>query len=347
MASAANGRIDWVDTAKGFCIIFVVMMHSTIGVEIAAGEPGWMGAIVAFAKPFRMPDFFMISGLFLGLVIDRPWRSYLDRKVVHFAYFYVLWLTIQFAVKAPMMAGEIGWAGVAGQYLLAYVQPFGTLWFIYMLPVMFVITKALHRAGLPWYLVLGAAALLQIAPIHTGSVLIDEFASRYVFFYCGYVFAARAFALAHWARHHLPLAIAGLLAWGLVNGGLVFTGYSEWPVISLALGGAGALAVIVFSALLTQLGVSAPLRHCGENSIVVYLAFFFPMAATRIILLKTGIIPDVGWISLIVTAAGVIAPLVLWWLIQRTGLGTFLFVRPAWARLSGTGPGRTQPQAAE
>ena len=49
-----------------------------------------MGAFVAFAKPFRMPDFFLISGLFLTRAIDRDWHDYLDRKVWHFAYFYVL-----------------------------------------------------------------------------------------------------------------------------------------------------------------------------------------------------------------------------------------------------------------
>ena len=48
-----------------------------------------------------MPDFFLISGLFLASVIDRDWRTYLDRKVVHFVYFYLLWMTIQFAFKAP------------------------------------------------------------------------------------------------------------------------------------------------------------------------------------------------------------------------------------------------------
>jgi len=37
-----DGRIDWVDYAKGFCIIFVVMMHSTLGVEAAAGSHGWL-----------------------------------------------------------------------------------------------------------------------------------------------------------------------------------------------------------------------------------------------------------------------------------------------------------------
>jgi uncharacterized membrane protein YcfT len=28
----SGGRVDWVDYAKGFCIVFVVMMHSTLGV---------------------------------------------------------------------------------------------------------------------------------------------------------------------------------------------------------------------------------------------------------------------------------------------------------------------------
>src|SRR5262249_4665635 len=98
---AGRGRRAWVHYCKGFCIVFVVMMHSTLGVEQAAGQDGWLHTVVAFAKPFRMPDFFMISGLFLAQVIDRDWRTYLDRKVAHFAYFYVLWMTIQFLVKGP------------------------------------------------------------------------------------------------------------------------------------------------------------------------------------------------------------------------------------------------------
>ncbi len=97
----AGERVDWVDYAKGICIVMVVMMHSVLGVELAAGQTGFMHLVVMFAKPFRMPDFFLISGLFVSVVIDRDWRTYLDRKVVHFAYFYVLWVTIQFGFKAP------------------------------------------------------------------------------------------------------------------------------------------------------------------------------------------------------------------------------------------------------
>jgi uncharacterized membrane protein YcfT len=33
-------RIDWVDYAKGICIVMVVMMHSVLGVEKAAGDTG-------------------------------------------------------------------------------------------------------------------------------------------------------------------------------------------------------------------------------------------------------------------------------------------------------------------
>src|SRR5436853_6769661 len=184
-----RGRVDWVDYAKGFCIVFVVMMHSTLGVEQAAGEQGWLHAIVAFAKPFRMPDFFLISGLFLAQVIDRDWRTYLDRKVVHFAYFYLLWLTIQFAFKAPLFVHEHGVMSTVWLYVESFWEPFGTLWFIYLLPIFFVVTKLARSLRVPALAVWLAAAALQTAAIHTGYTVIDGFAGRFVFFYTGYLAA--------------------------------------------------------------------------------------------------------------------------------------------------------------
>src|ERR1700754_2593617 len=182
---SAAARVDWVDYAKGICIIMVVMMHSVLGVELAAGKTGFMHVLVAFAKPFRMPDFFLISGLFLPLVIDRDWRTYLDRKAVHFAYFYVLWVTIQFGFKAPAFAAEQGWAHVGVEYLEAFIEPFGTLWFIYLLPVFFVVTKVLRRAP-PLAIWFAAAALemLHVATGWNGKVYLFE---RNVYFFCEYL----------------------------------------------------------------------------------------------------------------------------------------------------------------
>lgn len=340
------GRVDWVDTAKGICIIFVVMMHSVLGVEAAAGETGWMHVVVAFAAPFRMPDFFLISGLFLSNVIARDWKLYLDRKVVHFAYFYVLWMTIQFAVKAPVFMGDMGAMGTLEFYLLSFVQPFGTLWFIYMLPVFFVVCKLAHDNRIPWQVMLAFGAVLQVAPIHTGWLLVDEFASRFVYFYAGYIFAPQIFRLAAWARERIGVSLAYLVGWGLVNGGLVYFGWAHLPVIALALGAAGAGAIILTSALIVNSGQLGFLRHFGANSIVIYLAFFFPMGVTRVILLKLGFL-DIGTVSLIVTIVASVSPMILFLMIRKTNLGWFLFKRPEWAHLTGTFGRKRQPQAAE
>ena len=81
-AKEPASRIAFVDYGKGFCIVLVVMMHSVLGLEAAVGHEGWLHAVVAFAKPFRIPSFFLIAGLFLSRSIDSDWRSYLDRKVL-------------------------------------------------------------------------------------------------------------------------------------------------------------------------------------------------------------------------------------------------------------------------
>ncbi|HMH98817.1 MAG TPA: acyltransferase family protein [Bradyrhizobium sp.] len=324
-APRAPARIDWVDYAKGICIVMVVMMHSVLGVELAAGQPGFMHWLVMFAKPFRMPDFFLISGLFLSVVIDRDWRTYLDRKVVHFAYFYVLWVTIQFGFKAPAFAAETNWGHVGYLYLESFIEPFGTLWFIYLLPIFFVVTKLTRR--IPSAAIWAVAAALEAAHVATGWTAIDEFCARFVYFYSGYLFADYVFALSDRARAQPALALVGLALWTLVNGGLVISGYSEWPIVSIALGLAGAGAIIVMGTLLARMRWLNFLRYCGEHSIVIYLAFFLPMAATRTLLLRSGLIADIGAVSLIVTIVGVAGALAIW----RAALAVhanFLFERP-------------------
>jgi uncharacterized membrane protein YcfT len=325
--AAPHTRVDWVDYAKGFCIVFVVMMHSTLGVEQAAGGEGWLHTVVAFAKPFRMPDFFLISGLFLAQVIDRDWRTYLDRKVMHFVYFYALWVTIQFAMKAPLLLNEHGAAGAAWAYLQALWEPFGTLWFIYLLPIFFVVTRLARELKIPPVLVWCVAAALEIAPVATGWTVIDEFAGRFVYFYTGYLLAPRIFALAKEVQASPDAALAGIIAWGLMNGLLVAGGAAELPFVSLGLGLTGAMAVVAISALMAMSDLFKPLRYCGQNSIVIYLAFFLPMAASRAVLLRTGWITDIGTISVIVTLAGVLGALLMFWA-TRHSFARFLFERP-------------------
>jgi len=326
--NVTSGRVGWVDYAKGLCIVMVVMMHSTLGVEKYAGGEGWLGLAVEFARPFRMPDFFLISGLFLARVIDRDWRTYLDRKVIHFAYFYVLWVTIQCAFRCWVDADSLSDLPVL--WFNSMIEAPGAMWFIYMLPVFFVVTKLTR--GIPWWIVWSAGALLQIAPIHTGFTGIDEFASRFVYFYTGYALAPMIFKYAALAQRQVVGGLAFLGVWAAINGTLVFSGYGDLPVISLALGLYGAAAIVCVGALLSRIRLAAPLRYCGEHSIVIYLGFFLPMVVTRMVLLKTGLVPDIGAMSAIVTAISVVSPIILYWIVRGIPL-RFLFERPGWARL--------------
>jgi uncharacterized membrane protein YcfT len=330
---AEGGRVPWVETAKGICIVLVVMMHSTLGVGDAMGHEGFMHGVVAFARPFRMPDFFLVSGLFLSRVIDRDWRTYGDKRIVHFLYFYLLWLLIQSALKVgPLSGGSL--LGLAEHLAVALVEPYGTLWFIYILAVFSAVTKLLR--GLPPALLLGFGAALEIAPIHTEWTLLAEFCDRWVYFLGGYLLAPRIFGLAQWAVAHRVAALAALGVWAVVNGALALTpaglaGYptlATLPVLSLMLGAAGAMAIVTMAALLTETRLAWPFCYAGRHSIAIYLAFFLPMAATRTALLKTGVIQDVGLVCLIVTTVAVLVPLLLERLVRNTP-ARFLFRRPA------------------
>jgi uncharacterized membrane protein YcfT len=337
MASAAKSRIDWVDYAKGICIVLVVMMHSTLGVEKAAGAASWLNGFIEWARPFRMPDFFMISGLFLASRIDRPWREYLDSKVLHFAYFYLLWMTIQFALKAWPIYQADGVAGLASGYGMGFIEPYGTLWFIYLLPIFFVVTKLARH--MPPLLIFAVAALLEIAPIETGWMLIDEFAARFVYFYAGFWLAQHIFAFAAKVDATKTLAIlSGLVLWAFFNGFMVAHGFSHMPVVSLGLGFIGACAVVATGVLLSKFRLADGLRYCGQNSIVIYLAFFLFMAATRSVMLKFAGGFDLGIIALLTTAAGVIGPILLFWATRKTAL-SYLFRRPEAISLSHFVPG--------
>ena len=345
-----GSRVAWVDTAKGICIILVVMMHSTLGVGEALGREGFMHWVVAFAKPFRMPDFFLVSGLFLGRVIARDWRSYADKRVVHFFYFYLLWLVIQSGAKYGQVSGGSP-LGFLQHLVHGLYEPYSTLWFIYILAVFSVATKLLRKVS-PIVLLAGAA-VLQILPIETNSFLLNEFCERWVYFLAGYLFSARIFALAASAPANPRPALLGIAVWALINGALALTAspfapfptLAELPLVSLALGLAGAVAIVAMASLLTSYASRAvePLRYCGQNSIAIYLAFFLPMAATRTLLVKTGVIADAGVVSLLVLLAAVLVPLAVERAVRHTPL-FFLFRRPAWAHIVPARPAmRLQP----
>ena len=344
--SGQSSRLDWVDAAKGISIILVVMMYSVFNVGQSEDGVGLFHYVIGFATPFRMPEFFLISGLFLSQVIGRDWRRYADRRVVHYFYFYALWAVIHLVVKIGLASGNP--VEAAQQIALAVVEPYGVLWVIYLLGVFSAVTKLAYQFKVPHLVAFVAGAALQMASITTGSYLIDQFCHYFVFFYAGYALAPAIFRIVDWAEAHRALALLGLAVYAAINAALVFSpgyavlpnhiqmGYAALPGVHLVLAIVGSIALCVTAALLIRLPFTSWLRWLGEHSIVVYLVFVLPMSFIRIALDKVGIIHDVTILSFIVIVGSIAVSVGLYLLVQVTGRGKFLFERPAWAHLPGT-----------
>ena len=163
-----------------------------------------------------------------------------------------------------------------------------------------------------------------------------------MFFYAGYLFGGGILGESGKVPSRMTLAVAALAIWAVANLWLVKVDLAATPFISLALGLTGAAAVVIFSVLLAQYRLLDSIRYCGSNSIVIYLAFFLPMAATRTALVKFGLITDPGTVAAIVTLIAVTVPLILYWLVRGTSLN-FLFERPDRFRLIKQRPLNLQP----
>ena len=333
-----DARNAWVDAAKGLCIILVVLFHSTLGVEKDTGGLTWMHQVIEWARPFRMPDFFLISGLFLGARINRPWRDFLDSKVWHFAYFYMLWFHIHFALRLKPLVNEVGADAAIRRYLEGYIEPFGSLWFIYLLAVFCIVAKLVRHQ--PVWLITGLGVVGHVLMPHTGSFLVDEFFSRFVFFYAGFAYAPYILEYARGVAR-LPLVILwlSLAVWAVYNTLGLTTGLASMPVLELGFAAFGIAAVIAFSVVITQGESGTRLGHalayCGRNSIVIYLAFTIFMAITRTLVLKAGgglgLKLDGGLVALASATAGLFGALALHRAVRGTKLDV-LFVRPAMFR---------------
>lgn len=341
-------RWHWVDSAKGLSIILVVMMYSAYNTGEYTGEVGFLHYVIGFATPFRMPEFFLISGLFLSQVIARPWRSYLDRRVVHYFYFYFLWAFIMIALKVGIFArAPIAMMRELG---VAVVEPYGVLWFIYLLGVFGLAVKVLWRFRVPFYIVIPLAAALQMAQIESSSYVVTQFAAYFVFYYVGFVAAPLIFRIVDWAEQHPAGAFGGFVFWAIANGLLVFSpgyavlprgtqmGLAALPALHFTLAVAGAIALCVAGGFISKLRFMDWLRWLGEHSLVVYLAFTLPMSVFRAVALWSGLLTKTGPLSFAVLVVAVASPVALYWIVRRLGHGRFLFERPAWARIAADRP---------
>ncbi|GHC23407.1 membrane protein [Kushneria pakistanensis] len=173
MASAR--RIDWIDAAKGVCILAVVLYHFNQMVlqQIDFGQtaiPTLWNLIITALKPLRMPLFFLISGFLASRsIISRGWGEIRTSRVANLLWVYVLWVGLYWlftesviepldvdVVAAGAHPDSIG--GFAAQLLVADTG----LWYLYALVLYFATCKLLQHLKHPAVLSIGLGVVLHL-----------------------------------------------------------------------------------------------------------------------------------------------------------------------------------------
>ena len=327
--ATAKPRVDWIDAAKGLTIMLVVMKHVTYGTAVSLGSTPYLFNILSeWTIPFRMPLFFLVAGLFAQKALRAPARQFMDSKILHFAYFYLLWSLIQIGLKI-ILPHEGNWVVTYKDLLLIPLEPFGLLWFIYALAVYFTIMRLTGDVR-PAIMIFVALAF-YFTRLDTGWSMPDEFAGRFIFFVSGVYAAPYVFTLASWAMAHVTRGVVLSSTLLAAVGVIVYAGLIDYRVVELATGYIGGAGTIMLVAILAKKGYAKPLSFVGARSLYVFLAFFLPMAATRVAMIKLGF-ENGDFITLVSLIMAIGMPILAYEITKNTVLD-FVFKRPSFFRL--------------
>ncbi len=335
-----DGRIVWVDFAKGIGIALVVVGHTLIGLLDANLLPrhkpelltlGWIYA-------FHMPLFFFISGLFAERQINRPFQQFLNARLRTVAYPYLLWSVISVVVGTLGARFANHPVNLSQLAAIPYAPPH-QFWFLYVLFLIAVGYAILRRLGLPTLAIAALALLAHAAP--AAGVRLGDWGVVYQV--CEYAVYFAAGALVGGTQTLEPLD--RLRVWKAVSLGLI--GYAvvavgvladiqklPWLVPVLAACGIAAtlgasLALSRWPRLPGALGwLQREIHTWGTLSLPIFVAHSLFSATLRIALEKlAGVTQPVLHLTLGVLV-GLYGPIFLHRLTQRLRIDC-LFVWPA------------------
>ncbi|WP_176455952.1 acyltransferase [Gordonia sp. IITR100] len=338
-------RIAWVDVAKAFSILLVVLVHTVVELNYLDISNPVVDDAMPILGTMRMPLFFAASGLFAaGWVSRKPWRTLIDKKIALLVWVFLIWQPVVLAYKLA----EMRWlpnqpdntvVGQVAKFVVSPLRPNGELWFLWALAVFFVLTKLTWR--LPTWLKVGVPAVVSAVWLAYSDDLIPESVLRaggdglnglcayYFFFISAVLYADKIkdfFSTVRW-----PAATGIVALWVVVEIALQFTDFTV-PGLSLLV---RVLAVAAGFALATMVMWSRPLAWLGANTLQVYVGHMVFVVIAALTINATGIELS-GW-------AGLVIPVVFAWAVlgaialhraaARVPLGRFLYEQPGWFAL--------------
>jgi fucose 4-O-acetylase-like acetyltransferase len=315
---AQQGRVDWVDAAKGFGIILVVVGHAIRGLldaRILIGTAP-VQCIDTWIYSFHMPLFFFLTGLFIARSAEKDTLAhFMFDKVATLAYPYFVWSTITILLKTALGPLPNTPRSLRDLPQILY-HPIEQYWFLYTLFVLSIGFKLLYSNRTTFWFFLAAAIVIHpdATPLRLDSKVFDDVREYAIYFAIGA--AVGSIHLRHidnlGSGALASIAIAGLTS---AAGRILLPQDGLYPVFA-TLGICGGCAMAV---LISRSKFASTFQYLGRHSLEIYVAHTMASAGIRVFLVSVHVnSPFIHLVAGIV--AGLLAPIALAVALKRSGV---------------------------
>jgi len=373
-----DSRYAWIDYAKGICIILVTFRHVQEGLHAPGAEylyPGLKFADVFFFS-FRMPLFFIISGIFLGGALKKKSvNEYIGGRFKTLVWPLLLWGSIQITLQL-LFKGYVNADREPIDYLYLIIRPreIEQFWYLHTLFLtgsLYAILKVWGKFRMIHQVLLGIL-LFSITGYCRYHALFEHLFILDVFFY--YIFFAvgdyfgsmildpknfKIFSSTKTFLIFTPLFVALELYFTKINlehG--IGSGYrqpdyyvqNQMPALFLFVGMIGGAFLIHCSFLLQKLNILKFIRVVGYYSLSIYVIHLAVTAGTRIFFRQVLHYDNFVMLLIVSTILGIAVPIIVYNITDRLGMW-WLFTlknpntdkrhgKPLWKTL----PGKIAPE---
>lgn len=343
----SRDRHAWVDYARGICIILVCYRHTYEGLTNAAvlraQDYPLLKYLNVFFFSFRMPLFFIVSGIFIGLSLQRKGvMEYIKDRFRFIFYPFLIWgfiqITLQLLFKDYVNAER---EPMDYLYLLIAPRKIEQFWYLnalFNVGALYAILKIKAKFS-AWHQLALGLVLYTISAICTIKYIDIGFLSDVFFFY---PFFALGDALSHLVINAnsksfiaskkmfflwLPVFFATQYFFTSINLEHNNDYYIQHfqPVLYALIALTGCVFVVNVSFLLQQFNMARFMRVIGYHSLYIYIMHLMIIAAFRAFYLK---VLHGQNLPLFMTAGvflGIVVPIIFYNLAERAGL-SWLFI---------------------
>jgi fucose 4-O-acetylase-like acetyltransferase len=315
---AQQSRVDWVDAAKGFGIILVVVGHAIRGLLHARilTETLPVQCVDTWIYSFHMPLFFFLTGLFIaGSAEKNTLPHFTFDKAATLAYPYFVWSIITILLKAalgPLPTTPRSWHDLP----MIFYHPIEQYWFLYTLFVLSIGFKLLYLSGTSFWIFLAAAIAIHpaAAPLLLDSSVMADVSRFAIYFAIGAAIGSLDLRDVDKLNSGV-LALIGISGLTSAAGRILLPQSGLYPVFA-TLGICGACATAV---LISRSTFAPAFQYLGHHSLEIFVVHTMASAGTRILLVALHVSsPFIHLVAGIV--AGLLAPIALAIALKRAGV---------------------------